>query len=325
MGIKESGTSFLDFLSRYSKRIMIVLGSLAVLSVLAGGGLWYYYKVMNKDVLAMIGNEKITQKDLNAFIYSITMGGTPESPDLTDYKGVPNSQFLDMYIESKLLEKDSVKSGIVVSESEIDSMMAEKFPWMDKNNILLPVVRNYQLYLARKSKMASKVLGEKEGYWIMARNDMSLPDRGTDPTVEQSKKIAENKVYSEKFIKDVYAKLKAGTITIEEAVKLENNDPIIGKTAPSANTGLHSMFFDSEMFKERSGLLGDQNILNSVKTLKAGEYTEPVHLINDDGTDIGWYIIYISKSTKDPTGLTYDEWLKNVYDEYKVVIYQEAR
>ncbi len=319
---------FAAFWSKYSKKIEVSVMVLLGVVLLAVGGYWLYQTQVGpvkRDYIATFDGKKITDKDLNKFIYSITMGGTPESPDLADYKDVPKSQFLDMYLESLVLEQESKKLGVTVADSELDAMVSEKFPWMEKSNILLPDVKNYQLYLARKDKLMSKVLGDKSGYWIMARNDLYLPDTGKEITPENKQKTDELKTYTESFIKDVYAKLRARTLTIQQAVELEVADAKIGKNAPSENSGLHSLYFDSEMFKERAGLLSDAKILGSISALKAGEYTEPVHLVNEEGTDIGWYIIYIEKSDANPTGQSYDEWLTTKNTAYGVKTYLEAK
>lgn len=306
-------------------RAWFMIGAIAVaiLAVASIGTTYLNKEAISTDLLATVNGEEITNDDLNEFVYGIAMGGTIDNPDLSDFDGVDRNQFLSMLIESKILEKESIQLNVSVTEEEVDKYITKIMPEMTKENILYPYVREYQSYQVLKEKVMSKVLGDKEGYWVIARSDIYLPGAGKEMTESHKTKTEENKAYSEKFINSIYDDLTANTITIEEAVKKENDDSFIGLDAPSENASLHSSAFDSITFKHREGPLGSAEILDATLTLKDGEFTKPIHLVTPEGVDVGWYIIYVTNSNSDVISSSYEEWFEGEYTQHQVEIYQE--
>lgn len=325
----DTENKFLKFLNKHSKKFIIGSIIVAVLAVAAMGGLWASFKAYeSSEVIAYVGKDKITKKDFRKLSYVILREGTPEAPEYPseDTASVKNS-ILDTAIEMILVKNQASEYGLSVSEKEAEESVKEKDIYFTSADYGKEDIIKYEKYLLEKEKLVEKLGGNKFGTIIVAREDVYYPESG-ELNAELEAKIDDNYKYSENFINDLYTKLKNGALALADAVDLENKDAKIGEAANPLVQTFHSGKFTAEDYRLRTGLIGHPEVLQAINSLKAGEISEPIHVVSSekvvgDYANIGWFLVGLDEESGD-AGTTYDEWLLAEKNEVGVKILKDV-
>jgi hypothetical protein len=246
----------------------------AALVVIAGLG-FVGYKVTQKDPnkLGKVGDHIVTKNEIQDTLKAGQQAGFyPESED--QIRTLAMNYWLYLLIAKEYNIQVGDQEAIDGLKTRITTIKAK--PSLDINN-------QYVRYLAYTNVLESK-LGDiintpRSGAYVLAHFSQNLVQATPELKALSKEKydalLAADKKYATDFINNVSAKLKGGTMTFDQAIELEKNDPKIGqKILP---TFVHS----SKFGKAESTTGGAQevskisDIQSKIESLKAGETSDP--------------------------------------------------
>ncbi|HET7673141.1 MAG TPA: hypothetical protein VFK11_01350, partial [Candidatus Saccharimonadales bacterium] len=143
--------------------------------------------------------------------------------------------------------------------------------------------------------------------------EQSLPeDDGGSSKFGNPKAIAKDKKYAKDLINQLYNQINSGEITFEQAIQIENNDPVLGKNVYQSLP--HSGSFDTT--KDLNGTLWASSIRQKINDLKAGETTKPfvVRVANstDARTTVESYflVVRMDETSGSYSGMDFKDYLE---------------
>ena len=288
-----------------------------------------YFMTFMKDydadkgrVLAVVGNKKIYEQDLNEQIYGLDFKASPTNP-----VEVPNEvkkELLDKLVEWEIVRQEASKMDTKVTEPEIDgrieSLLGEDY--QDYNSYQKRLTRNNVSGDILLEKITDKVVAWREGKFFIARFDrpyeyvMDL----NDPQV--IKDMEEEKAYAEKLINDLYNQVKDSKISFDEAMEIAANDSVIGiPTWGGENVTYNfSENFTKEDFIRKTYNAFSPNFWDIVYEIRKGEISKPqmIKVKNTDGVHDAFYAVIAVTEESDSNYRTYNDWLEAMKKEYKV-------
>ncbi len=303
-----------DFFKRYSKVFIWVMSILLVL-LLAGIGYYLYQKYSNKDIVAVVGNEKISETDLSRAIYALTLSEENNKNVSSDLR----KTVINKLTETSIIRQEAEKRNISVSDQEVlarakkdnsdydlrESSQKELMREAAKNNLL-------------KEKLIDKLVTYSDGEFLLVRFDKYLGHNKNE-----SKYLSE-KAEAEKFALQLSNDIRSGTIDFAEAEARLIKHPLFGEQA-FTNAGF-SVLLTGELnktaYQEGVGLLSDNAFRTIIADVSEGSVSEPKLLKVNDSTNEevnsvdGIYVI--AKVDKKYKGETADftSWLEDKKAEY---------
>ena len=307
-------------------KIVTIILSLVLFIFLVFIGYYYYaYKklpfVKNKDldtVLAVVGDEKITQRDLNERIFLKYKTGTPKNPDVN----VPDEEkkeLLGQLIEAKIIIKEAQKRNITASDEEINNKLEPFASYKEEREIWSLLWEDAKITVL-KEKIQDHVLGWREGKYLFARFDRNLPGEAR-PNVDKNK-YNQDKEYARKFIEAIYNDLKSNKITFDQAINKTLADNYLGE---SVYQSFIAGSFGKEEFLEKTGVLQDEQIYKKVLELGEGQMSniEVGKVLSLEGEKEGFYFIVKIEKQGGSEAPSWEEWLSAKKKEYNVKIYAD--
>lgn len=319
MSEKKSGQNFLDFLSKYSKNIIIVLSSLALVAAVVAGGLWYYYKVVNKDVLAVVGSEKITRQDLNQALFGIDFAGSATNPGSAGNAEAQKILLAEL-VERSVVKQEAEKRGVTVSDTDVKAAALVSEPDFENRSseeqaVILEVAKSQLLKEALRTKIQTYV----DGGYILVRFDKYLGNNN------DTAKYAKEKTEATTYVATLKSDLSTGKTTFAKAQEAVLAHPTFGTTAFSA-AGFNALItgnLNKDVYENNLGIITDSSFLSLVSGTQAGKTSEPTLLkvsVSSDGKTTsqvdGLYAIVKVDSIHKGEADNYETWLSEKVAEY---------
>lgn len=314
---------------------------LLVILLLTGffGYQWYSnYQMLHpknplNKVLAIVGDKKITQRDLNTEIYGLGFVGSIENPE--SISDDTRKQILEQLIENEIITANTKRLGISVSEEEIiNKTKANNLKLYnqisDSQKALMKNTAKFQLL---KERLLDKILAWSEGKFIIVRFDLHFYGPPTDLSEEARKNLLpQDKSYAQELINKTYQDIKTGKITFEEGMEIASQDPKLGIKAWEPWKMTYSQAFTKEHSVNKEFPESTPDFWNEVAKVPVGEISnilaikkiigEEKSLAGQAG-DIVEAFYMIVKKEKGNQGETssYEEWLQKQKDTLKVKIF----
>lgn len=324
---------YLNTFSRNKKIIIIILGILVF--VLIGIVLFFYLpkqKIFrDKDVIAIVGEKKIYQKDLNVATYSMGFVGSIENP--APVSDQMKKQILDELIEREIVELKAKEVGVSVVESDViakaklNNTQYDSFEETQKE-----LIRKIARAQILKERVKDKILAWSEGKFIIARFDVHYYDLPSVLSEDQRKVlIPQEKEYAKKLIDQIYENINSGKITFEQGMEIINSDPKIGTSAWDEWTMTLSKSFTKEDSIARNYPNGYPDFWNEIANAPVEQITKPISLktvvdeecaVASEGEQVdGMYIIIKKEKGSKGEATSYEEWIKNQKNKLDVQTY----
>ena len=300
--------------------IGFVVVSLIILAVVV------FLKMNNKEeagLLAVVGEDKIYQKDLNEQIYGIDFQGSVSNPVAVDSK--MKKQLLDTLIEWKIAEKEAAKLGITVSDEEVGNYIKstldgiyESDYTINQKELTEKNVKNNLLV----NKLKDKVVGWKEGEFFVTRFDKAYEYEMdlNDPAIKQ--RLTDEKNYAQKLIVDLYNQIGNGKITFEDAMKKAESDTVIGKPTWGGDQATYTFSgkFSRGDSINRSIFHTSDKFWDEVFKIKKDEMMKPqlFNLNGSQGKHEAFFATIKTTDSNDSTYKSYTEWLDAMKKQYNV-------
>ena len=297
------------------RKLLFILGFFAF--VLIACSCVYLFKqgfFQNKNILAIVGEEEITRRDLNAQIYGRDFEGTIDNPE--DVSEGEKKKELDTLIERKIAEIEGKKIGITISDDELQSEIEKRIGnyYEDYTDEQKELTEENIVNDLRVNKIKDKTVAWSSGEYILFRYGY----------IEDNKLISKtDKDYIKDVVSKVYEELKDGSISFDEARDRVLNDSEIG---PSAFEDVRLNYYDNfskEDFTNSRFLFYKEDLKEKVSLGKKGEVIEPVlasKKVENDEFDFAWVIFKID-DTNGGTYTSYEQWINEKKEEYKVKTY----
>lgn len=319
-----------DGYTKKNKTLLGIVGVLVVLLISLGA---YFYLTKqgpfeDKDVLAVVGDKKITQKDLNEMLYSEHFEGSVDNPPsaTTERK----KEILDNLVEWSIAELEAPKLSISVSDEEIEkeakNLLGNSYrSYSDAQKEITKETVSNNLKVAR---IKDKVLGWRKGKFIITRFDRVYEEDLDLKSPSVQDVLKNDKEHAQALISQIYQDIKAGKITFEQGMEKADQDSQTGK--PSWGEGSENYIFSGEITKEESTeknlFITSKNFWDEVFKAPNNEITSPkVFYLKTIGVgehEAFFAIIKIEEANRTDYS-SYDEWLNKKKQEYKVKYFEQ--
>ncbi|HEX5743905.1 MAG TPA: hypothetical protein VFX84_00420 [Candidatus Saccharimonadales bacterium] len=194
-----------------------------------------------------------------------------------DTKGISDHDAATALADKYFTEALAKEQGITVTDKDIQEQLGRgadlKKQKKDNHYIYQTVVNN-----AYFDKLQAKLNGVYKGYMIIVHFDRYIPATPVSdaykkaiPQMGDPKAIKADKEYAKQFIDKLYEQLRNHKITWEEAAKMEQDDPRVGRT--NYPTASHSGPFDTS--KAPVTAFNAPVAQGEVSQLKKGAFTKP--------------------------------------------------
>lgn len=271
--------------------------------VIAAGGWASFNKYNSKGkVYAQVAGHKIYKEDVQALI------GTNQ--------GISEHDAAKVLADKYLAEALAKEQGIKVNGNDVQMQYGKLADKYKKSNEYLYQYQVNQVYF---SKLKAHNRGVYKGKFLITnfsryiKFEQSLPeDDGGSSKYGNPNAIAKDRKYAKDLIDRLYNDITSGKITFDQAIKIENDDPVLGKKAYSSLP--HSGSFDTS--KELNGTLWAASIRQRVNNLKAGETTKPfvVRVANstDAKTTVESYflVVRMDETSGSYSGMDFKDYLE---------------
>lgn len=293
-------------------RAWFVIGSVfvIVLTVLAS-------LIILQESTIRVGDEKITEKDINRALYSLDFQGTPENPEGGDNKG-RREMVVDGLIKSSIIRQEATKRKIVVTDKETLERSKVQVPDYD-NRIELQqtLIKEASASYLSEEKIKETIIGYAEGEYLFIRFEIFY-NEGDD-------KYLEAKESAKELADELYSKLQSGEITFDDAQKKVEAHPTFGKEAFESKNfkALITGGFNKGVYENGIGAIGDSQFRGLIDNIKAGSVSAPSLLQVDHETDSeeikkidGIYTIVKVDKYQGGESNSFEEWLSIKKTEY---------
>ena len=293
MTIKDSAAKAQEFFNKYSKKIIIVVITLLILCLAAAGTVWYLYTRTN-DLVAVVGNERITVQDLNKKIYGRNMVGDPNDKNIAITSGISTddkNKLIDALIEESIVRQYAAKNNITVTDEEALARAKADSKGYDD---LLPANKAIVLDQAKKNvlsdKVSEKTVTWKKGQYIKIHFDKHFgiaeslsPDKQAALAKTQAVDIAADRIYADNLKDSIYASLTSGKITFSQAMDQVRNDKYIDYTSWDFTVGNPGVDFNTQGVSKEASLLENEAFKTVLTSTSKGEIAKPFVMKLDYG------------------------------------------
>ncbi|PIZ00194.1 hypothetical protein COY62_03880 [bacterium (Candidatus Howlettbacteria) CG_4_10_14_0_8_um_filter_40_9] len=285
----------------------------------------------DKNVLAIVGNEKITKQDLNEQIYGQDFSGSIDDPK--DISKEEKNKLLDQLIEWKIAKLKAAKDDISVSDKELDDYIKANLKSYDQyNDEQKKITQDTSYNSLLQKKVEDAVAGWKEGSYILVNFSKNF---GSDPGFTKEEKVkedigrearvAEDTSYAKNLIDSIYAEVKSGKMTFEQGMEKAKNDSKLGEPGYAPSHILQSDSFTKDDYIKQQKIFGLDEAKDKIANLKIDQLSEPIVLkvaVSDEkGAEElrdGIWMIASVKESKTGESSSYEEWLEGQMKELSV-------
>jgi uncharacterized repeat protein (TIGR02543 family) len=310
-----------DFFVKNSKKILLGLISFVVVSLVVTGGFWLYYGNSNKDVVAVVGKEKITKDNQEEAAYGVDFSEKGYDELLPEIK----EQLDARLILDSIVRQEAKKLGLTVTDTEIRSNIKlnedKESGWIydnfDKNKQAI-IWEGTRVNLL-KNKVVDAAVSRKEGTYLnfnfhkfIADSSYAIPGNG------DAKLFSEHKEYAKKLADKISEQLSKDEITIDQAKQILLNDPTIGTDALKPRTPSMSMEFTADEYMHSERIFANDVFKEATKSLGSKQTSQPiVDKANFDAVESEYrYIVIYIENSNSGTYNSYEEWLSAKTSEY---------
>ncbi|NTU69461.1 hypothetical protein HGB13_01345 [bacterium] len=271
------------------------------------------------DVLAIVGGEKIYQKDLNEQIYGLDFEGTPDNPP--EISNEEKNLLLQDLVAAKIAEKELNETSSQVTEDEINETIKQRL------GDVIEDYTGYQERLVKKvvtnelmiNKAKAKNVGWKAGQFLVCRFDYPY-EFGLDINADESmQRVEKDKEYAKNLCTTIYNDVTAGKLSFVDAMKKLDNDPQIGLSVWGKTYALAEAFTKQDFEDETSF---DTTFWDNVLKAKKGTlYMSDVIKVKNDKDENyhdGFYALVDINDEGPGQYRTYTKWLEAMKIKYKV-------
>jgi hypothetical protein len=298
-----------DFFVKNSKRIFIGISVLSVIAVMAGGGLWYYYNVLNKDVVARVGSKMVSRQT-----YEADKERCIAAADFSKDK-VAKEQCSKEALDSKILllslEQEAIDRKLVLDEESLEKSYSDFVSeYGSEQNMLsamsqiksdaVSVKESFRLK-ALKELVGPYLIAEKDVQAVFARWDWYKDTLGVVDTEGAARALTLQKVkesYVPLFAKVPFPKTEEIDATV---LKFQKDNPIWEREWRSRTfemVGLNPV-------TSKETFTGDTEWA-AISSLQEGEVSEPVV------SDGGYVAIYRVTKSNNGAFTSWDDYLASV-------------
>jgi hypothetical protein len=272
----ESKTSLIKRLVPSSKKtktvLLLVLGLLIIATL---GFVAYRLKdpKNNSNNVGKVGDHVVTKSEVNDTANALKETGfAPESEE--QIRGLVMNYWLYNLIAKDYDIKVTDQEALDYLKSQTANI--KPTPNLDINNQYV----RYRAYTnIFQSRLAKVINTPRSGAYVLAHFDQNIVQSTPQLKALSKEKyealLAADKKYATDFINSISAKLKSGSITFDQAMELEKNDPKIGQKA--LPTSAHSSVFgkSEDVGNSAQDISATPEIYDKIKNTKPGETSEP--------------------------------------------------
>lgn len=248
--------------SSLNKRRLIVGGIAAVLVLIFGFLIISGQIPLGRKVYAEAAGHKIYKKDVDKIKGKA--------------KGITDKQAATVLADKYLTEAMAKEADITVSDKDLVTSYGAQILKEKSNNPYAYQNKVNQVYFRM---LSAENTGAYIGKLLITNFSRNVPyqspalaeDKALAPTIGNPAAIAADKKYAKDLISKLYGQVKAGTITFDQAIEQERNDPVVGEKA--YDTLPHSSAFDTSL--SPNAILSTRTIREKINSIKAGETTAP--------------------------------------------------
>lgn len=270
--VKTGGDGSPQPLSPLSKK-RVLLSLFVVVIIAVAAGLIISKPNFGPKVYAQVGDHKIYKKDIQSV--------KANNKSVSDHDAA--AVLADKYLSQAMAQKQQ----LTVSQSDI---AAAGCPSQKANPYGYQICVN-QVYF---TELANKNAGAYKGKYIMASFSRYVPYQSSllaeqkqfNPKLGDPTAIAADKAYAKAFITGLYNQIKAGTISFDQAIQMEHNDPVLGEQASPYQNQPHSGTFDGPLSQYNA--FSAPSLKPKLASMKPGETTKP-------------FVVRVSDSASDPS------------------------
>lgn len=291
----------INYLNNHSKKILMILVGVAV--VVTFGSLAYVYVAEEQesgDVLAKVGDEKITQTDLDEQVYGLSFD---EELVLDQTK---KDELLQQMIEMEIAAQEAAKLGITVSSIEVDNDIKANLG--DQFNDYTQAQKDLTRENTRKKLLLSKVINEQIGwregraliysfhkYYPSGSDGYQVAGQGNEALVDKQRAAATS--LSESHSKQLNDK----SITFDEALQQLLKDPDIGVAAMKPRSPAMVSEYTKENYSNNTGIFQQNATLKeAVAKIQKGQATSPIleqAMIGGKQLDTDYIVFYVDNAS----------------------------
>jgi len=280
---------------------------------------------LKEGVLAQVGDDEITQEELNEQLYGLGF-----LDDLTAYTEEEKTQMLDYLIEKSIIEQKAATLNIVATEEEINEAIDAGLETGPNKNDGLDQYSNYNehqktitldnfRFKVLKPKVQESTLAWNVGKFIVFRYDrynLDLDDEiriKTESTQDYETKKSSLKTLALEKANTYAEKLRSGSefysIRDEVARDSQIGYPAIAPQTPfmSGTTSKAEYFLD----EKNPNIPGFDSFNNQAFAVDPGSISEPFIITDDTGKELDYYLVYLSESKHDGYKWGYASWLES--------------
>lgn len=326
-------------LFKYGGLVFVILAFLSIVLFLLSQKILFK---SDPNILAVVGNEKITQANLNEKIYSHDFVGSPASPSNVDIQ--TQKQYLQELIDNKVIEIEAGKYGIAVTDQEIDKEVRNRAAKYDQQTALQQAISKKSVKAALlREKLKDKILGWKEGSYIVVNYSKNFTSNMVGVSDEQRAKedanrpqqMKEDTDYATTLINSIYADVKSGKITFEQGMEKAKNDPRFGIEAYKPSMILQSDVFTKTDFMNHNKIFSIEthDIEDTIDKTAPGQISQPIALkvevpVGKDYSKTesknGMWVIFKVDKGEVTQADSFDEWMAQKKKELKVNILKKT-
>jgi len=307
----------MDKNARSYKKITLVL---AIVLVVIAGGIAILLQVLNSNLLAEVGKDRIYREDLKPAVFAAINRGSLENPDnpTKDEKLSALSNLVNM----KVLEKELEKENIQITEEDLSKAAKVKYEnYNDRSEAEQRALKEYVRADVAMAKLKEKLVSWKEGYAIFCRFDRA--DQDDRKNLPESKKTKEgNKVYAENYCKKMKERLESGQTNFDTEVSNLSKNPILGTSGWKP----YLVPFVEKFGKDTFTPLNFQfayNEFEEIKKLGNKKGYSIIQVFDKNSVDSFYALVYLTGNGKDGVTTDFDKWFSDKKSATKIKIYEE--
>lgn len=311
-------------------RLLIFSSGLFVVILLTVVGVWIGVKESKKtakdpNVLAVLGDKKITKQDLNKAIYALDFLGTVNSP--TNLSDKEKAEELDKLIENNIILLKAKELGLEASKEEIETNIASAHETMPDAKDGMTIYEGYTdeqktityenaKIEVLKAKVKEKVLAWLEGNYLMVRYDKYTKDWPDNQLIavpsdaERDRLTKEQKEAAQVMAAALLTRLKSGEPFDTVRTSLIK-DSKVGMPGVAPQTPAMTGTINKELYFEELQELAQFPVFNEeVFNVKEGD-SSTFQIKDEQGKELKFFVVYQAKKKQDGFKWGYQNWLES--------------
>ncbi len=249
-----------------TKRLLLlgVAGIIAIASVVVIGAYSYRRVHPSQKIYGQVGSYVATQNEVDSLTKS--------------YNLINRDKAIDTLLELNLYRQSASSLGIKVSSADIQKELQKRTGKADPYGrvYLLAAIESDML----KNQLTVRISGNTQGRMVVINFNQHLPYadfnvlQPGEVESKHSQYIAADRVTADALKDLIYGKLKSKSVTFDQAMQMERDDPKIG--VKSLPTSVHSDSFNTADTANGLGeMVNVPQLAKLIQETKTGTFSEP--------------------------------------------------